>query len=405
MPQFHYRAVSTDGQTLSGVIAARERTDAIRQLKDQGVKPLDVQEQSDRNVARSVSGGGWFNRVTRRDIQTLTAQLAALLKAGIVLSQALAIMQDQSENEALTELITSIRSQVHDGKSLSDAMATHPREFNPLYCSMVRVGESGGILDTVLRQVASFMEAEDALRSNVTTALAYPVLVMLVGLGSIFILVWFVIPRLSTVFADFGGQLPWMTRTLIGVSDFLVAWGWVLLLLLIGAGYLFRQYVQTPAGRESFDRFKERLPILGSIIVKAEVARFARTMGILIKSGIPVLTAIELVTDTTRSSVMANGLRQIADQVRRGEGLAKPLRESGLFPPMAANLMAVGEQSGSMDEMLFQIAETYDVEVQHAIKRFITLFEPLVIILMAIGVGGVLFAFLLPIMNIGQVIG
>lgn len=416
MPQYQYRALTTDGRLVTGSLAATARADAVAQLKGQGVRPLRLDEISGKNgkshassnakqKEQAKSSGLFAKKVKRRDIQVFTVQMAALLKAGIVMSQALNILEDECENPAMTEVVHVIREDIIGGSSLSDALAKHPRHFSSLYCNMVRVGESGGILDTVLKQIASFMEAEAELRSNIATAMAYPILVVIVGIASIALLVWFVIPRLSTVFADFGGQLPLMTRMLIGVSDFMVAWGWLFVLAAIAGGYFFRNFAQTPHGREHIDFVKERIPVLGVIFIKAEIARFARTMSILVKSGIPVLNALNLVIETTSSTILAKSLRQASDKVKRGEGLAAPLRETGFFPSMVINLISVGEQSGSLDEMLLQVAETYDVEVQHAIKRFITLFEPLVIVLMAVGVGGVLFAFLLPIMNIGQVIG
>jgi type IV pilus assembly protein PilC len=435
MPQYQYRALTNDGRLVTGSLAASARADAVAQLREQGVRPLRLEETGGKNgksakiaengksakngksasrvksagmeqaETKSKSSGLFAKRIKRRDIQVFTTQLASLLKAGIVMSQALSILAEECENPAMAEVVREIHADIIGGASLSDSLAKHPRYFSGLYCNMVRVGESGGILDMVMKQIGSFMEAEAELRSNIATAMAYPVLVVIVGIASIALLVWFVIPRLSSVFADFGGQLPILTRILIGVSDFMVAWGWIIVLLVIAGGYFLRNYVQTPQGRESVDYIKERIPVLGAIFIKAEIARFARTMSVLVKSGIPVLNALNLVTETTSSTILAKSLRQASDKVKRGEGLAAPLRETGFFPSMVINLISVGEQSGSLDDMLLQVADTYDVEVQHAIKRFITIFEPLVIVLMAIGVGGVLFAFLLPIMNIGQVIG
>jgi type II secretory pathway component PulF len=268
----------------------------------------------------------------------------------------------------------------------------------------VRVGESGGILDTVLKQLAGFMESENALRSNLTTALAYPFVVILVGLGSVAVLVTFVIPRLSSVFADFGDKLPLATRLLISTSDIVLAYWWLIIALIAGASYLFRKGLQTPQGKELFDTFVDHIPALGPMLIKAQISRFSRTMGTLVKSGIPIINALVLVVDTSSNAVLRKSLRAVTEKVKKGEGLSKPLKETGFFPPMVTNLIAVGEESGKLDDMFFQVANTYDQEVQHAIKRFITLFEPLVIILLALGVGGILMAFLLPILNIGNMI-
>ncbi|MGI6456247.1 MAG: type II secretion system F family protein [bacterium] len=406
MAQFNYRALSGNGQIITGSITAASRPEAVSQLRQQGVRPLHLDESQTSGAKTAVEGSISKRRarVSRRDIQVFTAQLSALLKAGIILSQALAILEEQTENASFAAIIKMIHKDITDGISLSEAFEKHPRQFSRLYCSMVRVGESGGVLDVVLKQLAGFMEAENALRSNVATAMAYPMLVVVVGIGSILLLVTFVIPRLGAVFADFGNNLPFLTRILINGSDFFLAYWWLFLVVLISVMYGFRQLLKNPDFSDKFDAFKEKIPALGQVIVKSQIARFSRTMGTLIKSGIPVLNALNLVVDTTTSRALARSLRDVSDKVKKGEGLARPLRETGFFPPMVTNLIAVGEESGTLDDMLFQVAETYDQEVQHAIKRFITLFEPLVIILMAIGVGGILFAFLLPILNIGQMV-
>ncbi|MEW6236745.1 MAG: type II secretion system F family protein [Candidatus Omnitrophota bacterium] len=406
MPLYHYRALTNEGQLVSGAIAAVTRVEAVSQIKERGMRPVNVDEESAKvQTAPTVASIEKRSRITSRDIQVFTSQLAALLHAGIVMSNALSILEEQTESGSLSQIIHDVREDIHGGASLSESLSRYPKQFNKLYCSMVRVGESGGVLDVVLKQLSGFMEAENVLRSNILTALAYPMLVVLVGIGSITVLVTFVIPRLSGVFADFGDNLPWLTRTLIRFSDGVLKYWWVFFLALAGVVYMIRRMLQSEAGREKLDRFKDRIPALGTVFIKAQIARFSRTMGTLVKSGIPVLNALNLVVDTTTSAILSHSLRNVCEKVKKGEGLAKPLRETGFFPPMVTNLIAVGEESGSLDEMLFQVADAYDVEVQHSIKRFITLFEPMVIILMAIGVGGILFAFLLPIMKIGNMMG
>jgi len=406
MPLYHYRALTNEGQLVSGAIDAGTRVEAVSQIKERGMRPVNVDEESAKAQAvPTIAAAEKRSRITSRDIQVFTSQLAALLHAGIVMSHALSILEEQTESGTLSQIIHDVRTDIHGGASLSESLSRYPKQFNKLYCSMVRVGESGGVLDVVLKQLAGFMEAENVLRSNILTALAYPMLVVLVGIGSITVLVTFVIPRLSGVFADFGDNLPWLTRTLIHFSDGVLRYWWVFFLVLGGVVFILRRMLQIEVGREKLDLFKDRIPALGTVFIKAQIARFSRTMGTLVKSGIPVLNALNLVVDTTTSAILSRSLRLVCEKVKKGEGLAKPLRETGFFPPMVTNLIAVGEESGSLDDMLFQVADTYDVEVQHSIKRFITLFEPMVIILMAIGVGGILFAFLLPIMKIGNMMG
>ena len=394
MPSFRYRALTAEGQVSTGVLAAGSRPEAITHLRTQGFRPLEIEVDHGgiKTATQAQKGRTKRYRVSKRDVLVFTSQLAALLKAGIVLSHALNILGEQTESDGLSKIIHTVREDIVGGASLSEALQKHPRQFSSLFCNMVRVGETGGVLDTVLKQLSGFMEAENTL-------------VVFVGCASITILVTIVIPRLSAVFADFGNNLPWITRTMIGLSDTVLRFWWLILMGLAGLGYLFWQIKNHPAGREKLEKIKEMTPALGSMLMKAQVARFARTMGTLVKSGIPVLQALHLVMDTTASATLASCLRQVGEKVKKGEGLARPLKESGIFPPMVTNLIAVGEESGSLDEMLFQVADTYDIEVQHAIKRFITLFEPMVIILMAIGVGAVLVAFLLPILNISSIVG
>jgi type II secretion system protein F len=406
MPNFNYRALSVDGQTINGTISADSRPEAVSQIKERGLRPVHVNEAKISTATKTEkTTSSKRSRVSNRDIQLFTNQLGALLKAGIVLSQALAILQEQTESATLANIIEDVRHEIHGGSGLSEALEKYPKQFPKLYCSMIRVGESGGVLDTVLKQLAGFMEAENALRSNIATALAYPLLVVFVGLGSIAVLIIFVIPRLSMVFADFGDKLPWLTKALINTSSFCLTYWWLFIAIVIGIYFGFKKISDNPVGKEKLAEIKDKIPLLGVVLVKAQISRFARTMGTLVKSGIPILQALNLMVDTTSSPLLSKHLRNVCERVKKGEGVAKPLQDTGFFPPMVTNLIAVGEESGSLDEMLVQVADTYDQEVQHAIKRFITLFEPLVIVLMAIGVGGVLFAFLLPILNISKMIG
>jgi len=406
MGGFIYRALSPEGREVSGNLIASTRSEAVMQLRKDGFLPIEIvskeeqiEKTGEETKKRGRGGGG-----RRRDLPVFTRQMAALLAAGIPVVQSLTILQEQTENPALAEVIRRIRKDITEGASLSEAFSKHPRYFSKLYCNMVRIGETGGVLDSVLQQLSAFMEAEQALRSSVITALAYPAIVVAVGTLSVSVLVFFVIPRLSSVFADFGADLPLPTKILIGTSHFLVTWWWLLLGIGVMAFWGFDKYRKSPSGKRRIDIFINRLPMIGSMLTKAHIARFSRTMGTLTSSGIPVLQALSLVQETTTNYLLAEALEQTREKVQHGEGLSGPLRQTGRFPPMVVNLIAVGEESGTLDKMLLEVAENYDLEVDHAIKRFITLFEPLVIILIAIGVGGVIVSFLLPILRIGEVI-
>ena len=404
MANFAYRALTQDGLETSGFIFASTRSEAIEQIRKDGFLPIEITTQEAKTQEKATSQQSKRGRPGRRDIGVFTRQLGALLAADIPIDQSLSILSEQTENAAFADIIAEIRRDITEGASLSEAFTQHPRCFSKLYCNMIKVGETGGVLDRVLRQLSSFMEKEQALRSSIVTALAYPAIVVCVGFLSVSVLVFFVIPKLSMVFADFGADLPLPTKILIGTSQFLVSRWWQIIIFGAFLGWVLNKYRQSPTGKTQVDLFVHRLPVMGSMLTKAHIARFARTMGTLISSGIPVLQSLALVMETTTSQLLANALSDVRDKVQRGEGLSVPLRETAQFPPMVVNLIAVGEESGTLDKMLDQIAENYDVEVEHAIKRFITLFEPLVIILIAVGVGGVIVSFLLPILKIGEVI-
>jgi type II secretion system protein F len=404
MAGFVYRALSPDGREVSGSVHAGTRAEAVTQIRQGGYFPIDVTSREEKVEQEVRSRKTERGRIRGRDIPVFTRQMAALLAADIPIDQSLSILHDQTDNGALRTIILQIRHDITEGASLSEALARHPRHFSRLYCNMVKVGETGGVLDSVLKQLSSFMEAEHALRSSVITALAYPAIVVLVGCVSVAVLVFFVIPKLSLVFADFGTELPLPTKILMGTSHFMVKWWWVafgIIALLIWAADRYRK---SPRGKVQIDGLLVRLPLMGPMLLKAQIARFSRTMGTLISSGIPVLQSLKLVQETTSNQILADALGVVGDQVQRGEGLAGPLRQTGHFPPMVVNLMAVGEESGTLDKMLLQVADNYDLEVEHAIKRFITLFEPVVIVVIAVGVGSVIVSFLLPILRIGDII-
>ena len=399
-----YRALSPDGQEISGSVYAGTRSEAVSQIRQGGLLPIEVTSREEKieeelRVKKTQRG-----RVRGRDIPVFTRQMAALLAADIPIDQSLSILSEQTENPALATIIRQVREDITEGASLSEALSKHPRYFSKLYCSMVKVGETGGVLDSILKQLWTFMAAEHTLRTSVLTAMAYPAIVVLVGCVSVAVLVFFVIPKLSLVFADFGTALPLPTKILIGTSQFLIKWWWLLFGIAALVVWGANKFRESPKGKARIDAFIWKLPAMGPMLLKAQIARFARTMGTLVSSGIPVLQSLKLVQETTTNQILANALQEVGEQVQRGEGLSGPLRQTGHYPPMVVNLIAVGEESGTLDTMLLQIADNYDVEVEHAIKRFITLFEPLVIVLIAVGVGSVIVSFLLPILRIGEMI-
>ncbi len=414
MPLFSYQAVTATGQDASGQLEAASRGEAISIIRNRGLQPLSLEERTTSTRPKKVNAKVVSDavepprprrrRVSRRELPAFTRQLGTLLKAGIPMSQALSIVSEQSESEGMSELTLRLHESISEGASLSEAMAEHPRLFNRLYVNMVRVGEEGGVLDAVLTQLTSFLEAERELRSSLTTALVYPLVVLSLGFVSVMVLTFFVIPGLSDLFADFNAQLPLLTRIVIGGSAFLVKWWWAVFIATGGAVWGVRKILKNAEVIERIDAYLLRAPLLGPLLTKAHIARFARTMGTLVNAGIPVLTAVQLVAETTGSPVMGHALRSAAERIGKGEGVAEPLRQEGLFPPMVTNMISVGEQSGSLDDMLLQVAGAYDVELQQALKRFITILEPLLILLLAVVVGTIIAAFLFPILSLSEVL-
>ena len=426
MPTFSYQAINHAGKDTLGTLEATNRNDAVAAIRKRGLQPLSVVEGSSRADKRPTaqpaedSGNGspeatepiravaprrrGGRRVSKRELPAFTRQMGTLLKAGIPVMQALSVLSEQCESEGMSKLTLEVRESIAGGASLSEALSDHPKLFNRLYVNMVNVGEQGGVLDEVLTQLTSFLEADRELRSSLTTALVYPVVVLSLGFLSVLTLTLFVIPQLSELFNDFGANLPFLTRAMIGTSSFLITWWWLVIFLGGGAAWAARWILQSEELREKIDVILLQLPLLGPLLTKAHIARFSRTMGTLVSSGIPVLVSVELVAETTDSSVFRHALRNAGERIRKGEGIAEPLRQQGIFPPMVTNMIGVGEQSGSLDDMLLQIAGAYDVELQQALKRFITILEPTLILLLAIVVGTIIAAFLFPILSLSEVL-
>lgn len=407
MPTYTYQAVTQAGGDITGSLDAANRNEAVSAIRQLGHQPVNVDEGSAevKEASRDSRDEGAPRRkarISKRELPVFTRQLGTLLRAGLTASQALDILAEQSESEGMSQLTLKIRDSITEGLSLSEAMAEHPKFFNRLYVNMVRVGEEGGVLDAVLTQLTSFLESDREMRSSLTTALAYPLVVLSLGLASVLVLTFVVIPQLSELFADFGASLPLLTRVMIGSSTFLVEWWWAIAFGVGLASWGLRRLLQEESVQERLDVLLLKAPLLGPLLTKAQIARFARTMGTLISAGIPVLTSVELVAETTSSRVMGHALRRAGEQIRKGEGVAGPLKQQGLFPPMVTNLIGVGERSGSLDEMLNQVAAAYDVELQQALKRFITILEPTLILLLAIVVGTIIAAFLFPILSLSE---
>src|SRR5512132_950301 len=392
MPQFTYTARSVNGELKSATIDAPTRDDVIKQLKQQRLMVVKIDE----GTANKKKRGG---RIKMRDIVIFTRQFSTMINAGLPLVQAMGILAEQSENPALREITKAVVFDVESGHTVADALRKHPQAFSELYVNMVAAGEAGGILDTILMRLAVFMEKNDALVRKVKGAMIYPGVIMSVAAIAITILLVFVIPTFRTMFASAGIALPLPTRIVIGLSHLLKTYWWVLLGTIAGTFFVIKRYYATSGGKLNIDRMLLRLPVLGDVLRKSAVSRFTRTLGTLISSGVSILDGLEITAKTSGNLVIQDAIMESRASIAGGETIAAPLKKSAVFPPMVISMIAVGEQTGGLDEMLTKIADFYDDEVDVAVGALLSLMEPIMIVVLGVIVGGMVVAMYLPIFD------
>ena len=342
-------------------------------------------------------------RVASRDRMLFTQELATLLNAGVPLDRALTICAELTENKVLRSVVSDVLKQVRGGKSLAESMETHGRIFSKLYVNMVRAGQASGTLNVVFQRLAEFEETSAEWKSHLISAMIYPALILLASGASLAVLMNFVVPRFAEVFESTGLPMPLPTAILLKTSQWIGSYGWIAVLAVIAAVVMFRRALRTTTGREQWDRFLLGLPWIGELVRKAETARFSRTMATLIANGVPLVQSLGIVKEMVGNRVIANSLDQVAQGVKRGEGLAAPVRRTGVFPPLAAHLLTVGEETGRLDSMFDRLASIYDNETKVTVRRLTALFEPLVILGMGIAVGTIVLSLLMAITSINDV--
>lgn len=416
MPAYAYTGLNTSGKTQKGIETADSVAALKAALKRKGVYLTAVTEAAGGTAAssRAVGGGGgglgsreidlgqFFDRIRPKDVSGVTRLMSTLLCAGVTLPESLTALTDQVESPRFKNILSDIASKVNEGSSLADAMAGHPKLFDRLYINMVRAGEASGSLETVLIRIADFMDQQEELRGKVTTAMFYPVAMGVVGVGVVVLLMVKVVPSISEIFAGQGAELPFVTRALIGTSDFVTSWWWLLILATIGAVYSFRKWRASPRGREIGDRFLLNAPVIGTLVRKVAIARFARTLSTMLASGVQLLQALDIVRNLLGNVVLEEVLTQARDDIREGGGIAPSLKRSGQFPPLVTHMIAVGERSGQLEQMLTDLADAYDRETSAAIARSTALLEPVMIVAMGGTVGFIVFAIMTPIMQMNQ---
>ena len=396
MPMWEYTAkAAATGQIMKGQLDVPSRDDVISFLRRSRMTPVVVREAPKALTLPAAFTAG----IKTRDVVIFTRQFATMINAGLPLVQSLSILAQQTENKALKEVTKSVVYDVEAGNTLADAMRKHPKAFSDLYVNMVAAGEAGGILDTILLRLATFLEKNDALVRKVKGAMVYPSVIMTVAAAAIAILLIFVIPTFQSMFASVNMELPLPTRIVIGASSFLIHWWWACIAGAVGAGFMLRQYAKTPDGRKRIDQFMLNAPILGDVLRKSAVSRFTRTLGTLISSGVSILDGLVITAKTAGNRVIHDAIMQSRQSIAGGETIAAPLEQSKVFPPMVISMVAVGEQTGGLDEMLSKIADFYDEEVDVAVSALLSLMEPIMITVLGIIVGGMVVAMYLPIFD------
>lgn len=405
MPVYEYRALNTSGRAVKGIVDADSSRAARLKLRRNGIFPTELHEEAEaQGDKREFDVLRFLRRVKLQEVAITVRQLSTLLSAGLPLVESLTAIIEQVPNPALKKIVTQVRERVNEGSSLADAFAQHPRIFSSLFVNMTRAGERSGALEIVLERLADFTEKQVAFRHKISAAMVYPILMTFVGIGVLGFLLGYVIPTVTQIFEDLKQTLPLPTLILMMASDALRRFWWVgvvvLALMLLGID----RYSRTEAGRLVLDRVKIKAPIFGPLALKVAIARFTRTLAILLRSGVPVLTSMDIVKNVVSNRVLEHVIEEARDNIREGQDIAPPLRRSQLFPPMATHMIAVGEKSGKLEDMLMRVADTFETDVETTVQGLTALIEPLMILLMGSVIGFIALSILLPIFQINQIV-
>ncbi len=391
MGTYTYTARSFGGDLKTATLEASSRDDVIAQLRRQRLSVVKIDEATTKKAKRG--------RIKMRDVVIFTRQFATMINAGLPLVQALTILADQSQNKVLADVTRKVVFDVESGNTVADAMGKHPQAFSPLYVNMVAAGEAGGILDTILQRLATFMEKNDALVRKVKGAMIYPSVILGVAAVAVTVLLIFVIPVFENLFSSAGLALPLPTRIVMGMSRFLRGYWYLLVSAGIVGWFGYKRYTSKPEGRLRVDRILLNVPVLGDVLRKSAVSRFTRTLGTLVSSGVSILDGLEITAKTAGNRVVQDAIMESRASIAGGDTIAQPLKKSGVFPPMVISMISVGEQTGGLDEMLSKIADFYDDEVDAAVGNLLSLLEPAMMCFLGVVVGGMVVAMYLPIFD------
>ena len=401
---FAYKVRDQAGQVIEGSLEADDANLVVGKLRQMGYTPIAIEQKSGTSLKADIKIPGFGPKVKLKDVAVFSRQFATMINSGLSLIRALAILADQTENPELARVAAEVRLDVEKGASLSASLQRHPKVFNHLYIAMVKSGEAGGVLDAVLLRLADTIEKQVELRRKVRSAMTYPVVVLVICTVIATAMLLLIVPQFKAIYADLGGTLPLPTRMLISISDLLKKFFPIFVLLGIGGFFLFRRWARSENGKPKWDAFKLRVPVFGGLTRKAALARFSRTLAALTRSGVGILEALDIVAETSGNEVVASAVRDTQGAVKRGDTLARPLEQHEVFPPMVVQMIAVGEETGALDEMLDKIADFYDQEVSATVDALTSLIEPMLICLMGVIVGGMIISLYLPMFNIIKLI-
>lgn len=402
MDTFDYEATTKDGNIVKGTIKVVSESMAVERIQDMGYFPLKVKKavESENSLGRILTS--FKDRITNKDLMTFTYQLSVLLDAGFPLERSLTILAELTEKKKFQELLKEMISSVRGGKSFSDTLERFPSVFPLFYVNMVKAGEAGGFIEGVISRMAVYLENSQRLEDDVRSALVYPLVIFSFSCIAVIVLLTFVVPNFSGIFADMDAELPLSTLILFSLSDVLVEYWWIILLLIAGAAAGIRKYISSESGRQFWDRLKFRMPVFGKLYREAAVSRFARTFGTLLDSGVPILSALQIVKGTLENEKISEIIASVREAVRKGKSISEPLKNSDIFPPIAVHMITVGEESGKLNEMLVKISDRFDIEVKTTIKRLLSILEPALIIFMAILIGAIVISMLLAIFSMNE---
>lgn len=407
MALFEYKALDASGKTIRGMIEADSVKTARGKLKKNGLMLNEINEKSGGGKPgagnKPSAVGGLFGRVKMADIALTTRQLASLIKANIPIVEALSALIDQVENDRLKIVLSGVRGDVNEGLSLAKAMSKHPKVFSNIFVNMIEAGESSGTLPLVLLRLADFQESQVRLKNKISSALMYPVLMMMAAFGMLIGIFVFVIPKIVKIFESMNKPMPLQTKVLIWISDFIINWWFLVAGAVIGGYFIFHRFINSPAGRRKWDGLLLKLPVMGKMIRMIAVARFANTMSTLLAGGVPIVVAMNIVKNIVANTLISEAIVQARENVTEGQSIAEPLKRSRQFPPLVIHMIAIGEKTGELPQMLQSVAVTYEEQVSVQIEGMTSLLEPAMIIVMGVIVGGIVAAVFVPLIEMNNI--